>query len=169
MYRRLYFLLPDAEHARAVARELESRGVARDGIRIIAGEGARADGVPVRSEMPAGDPAERLENRLWVGNLGLFFAALVALAILLLTAGPGYWLLVPVAIMALSFAAGMEFAKRVPDVHLSEFTDALRHRELLLTVDVPAGRVAEVERLVHRGHPEAVDGGVGWSAPLLHL
>jgi hypothetical protein len=36
-------------------------------------------------------------------------------------------------------------------------------------VDVPAGRVAEVEETVHRRHPEAIAGGVGWSVDALQV
>ena len=51
----------------------------------------------------------------------------------------------------------------VPDVHLTEFTDALSHGEILLMVDVPASRVAEIEDFVHHRYPEAVVGGVSWT------
>jgi hypothetical protein len=54
-------------------------------------------------------------------------------------------------------------------VHLGEFRDALAHGEVLLMVDVPRGRVSEVEDRVHRHHPEATVGGVGWSADMLRV
>lgn len=50
-----------------------------------------------------------------------------------------------------------------PDVHLTEFTDALAHGEVLLMVDVPGSRVAEVEDFIHQRYPESVVGGVGWT------
>jgi hypothetical protein len=56
---------------------------------------------------------------------------------------------------------GVTFTRRIPNVHLAEFEDALQHGEVLLMVDVVPWRVTEVESLVHR-HPEAVSGGVGW-------
>jgi len=36
-------------------------------------------------------------------------------------------------------------------------------------VDVAARQVANVEDLVHRHHPEAVVGGVGWNVDALRL
>lgn len=36
-------------------------------------------------------------------------------------------------------------------------------------VDVPSGQVAEVEETVHRRHPEAIAGGVGWSVDALQF
>jgi hypothetical protein len=47
--------------------------------------------------------------------------------------------------------------------------DAMRHGELLLMVDVPVWRVERVEALVHKHHPEAVVGGVGWHIDALHI
>ncbi len=54
-------------------------------------------------------------------------------------------------------------ALKVPDVHLTEFTDALSHGEVLLMVDVPSRRVAEIENFIYHRFPEAVVGGVGWT------
>jgi hypothetical protein len=71
--------------------------------------------------------------------------------------------LLPVGIMLVAFLAGLGFTSRVPNVHLGEFRDALRHAEILLMVDVPVQQVARVEDRVHRRHPEAAVGGVGWS------
>jgi hypothetical protein len=62
---------------------------------------------------------------------------------------------------------GDRFA-HVPNVHLQEFRDALRHGEILLMIDVPQQRVDEVEYRVLARHPEAVAGGSSWNAPLLH-
>ncbi|MBI5039891.1 MAG: hypothetical protein HZB57_01360, partial [Gammaproteobacteria bacterium] len=63
---------------------------------------------------------------------------------------------------------GVRFT-HVPNIHLREFAAALRHGELVLMVSVPRNRVAEIEDLVHRHHPDAAVGGVGWSSDLLHI
>jgi hypothetical protein len=70
--------------------------------------------------------------------------------------------------MLATFLTGVEFTRHIPNVHLSEFTDAIHHREILLMVDVPVAQVAQVEKRVHRHHPEAVAGGVGWHSDALH-
>jgi hypothetical protein len=54
-------------------------------------------------------------------------------------------------------------------VYLTEFTDALSHGEVLLMIDVPAKRVAEIEDFVHHRYPEACVGGVGWSMGVLDM
>jgi hypothetical protein len=167
--RRLYFLLPDTEHARLVVRELEARGIQRKFMHAIAGRGGEVSDLPVASPMQRNDLGARIERYLWGGNLALFFMALIALVVLALLSLPWWWLLLPAGIMLVSFLTGLEFVMHTPNVHLAEFQSAMRHREILLMIDVPVGQVAEVETLVHRRHPEAIAGGVGWSVDALHV
>jgi hypothetical protein len=163
MKRRLYFLLPDNAHAATLVSDLEARGIARTCMHAIAGHGGEVSGLPVASSMQRNDTGARIERYLWLGNLALFFVALAALVVLALLPLPSGWLLLPAAIMLGCFVSGLEFVMRTPSVHLDEFQSALRHREILLMIDVPVGLVADVENLVHRRHPEAIAGGVGWS------
>jgi hypothetical protein len=167
--RRLYFLLPDTEHAGVVVSELEARGIERKCMHVIAGRGGDVSGLPVASRMQHNDLGARIERYLWGGNLVLFFLALIALVILAVLSLPWWWLLLPSGIMLVSFVTGLEFVMHTPNVHLTEFESAMRHREILLMVDVPAGKVAEVEETVHRRHPEAIAGGVGWSVDALQV
>lgn len=106
--------------------------------------------------------AARVEKIFWPGNLIVFCMALLLVIVMVLSQSGGPWVLLPVGIMLASFLAGLGFTSRVPNVHLDEFRDALRHAEVLLMVDVPVQQVARVEDMVHRLHPEAAVGGVGW-------
>ena len=119
--------------------------------------------------MQRNDLGARIEHYLWGGNLALFFLALIALVAFALLPLSGWWLLLPAAVMLASFLTGLEFVMHTPNVHLSEFRSAMRHREILLMIDVPAGQVADVEETVHRLHPEAITGGVGWSVNALQV
>ena len=136
---------------------------------VIAAQGVDLEGLPDATRNQRQDLGARLEAIAWDGNLMLFFIALLALIVLALMQVSWYWLLFPLAAMLATFLAGMEFTRRLPHVHLSEFTDAIHHREILLMVDVPMGQVARVEELVHRHPPEVVAGGVGWHADALHI
>ncbi len=169
MKRRLYFLLPDAEHARSVVNELETSGINRRWVHVIAGQGIDVEDLPAASRNQRSDLGARLETILWDGNLVLFFFALLVLAILALLHVSSYWLLLPAAVMLATCVAGVEFTSHIPNVHLSEFTDALHHQEVLLMVDVPVGQVARVEQLIHRHHPAAFTGGIGWHVDALHI
>lgn len=162
MKRRLYFLLPDTEHAKSVVDELERYGIERHFMHTIAGEGGDLNGLPVASKNQKMDFAARIERFLWGGNLALFFTSLFALFVVLLLGVEWYWLFLPVGLMLTSFMMGLEFATHVPNVHLADFRDAMRHCEILLMIDVPLWRIARVEKLVRKYHPEAVSGGVGW-------
>ena len=169
MKRRLYFLFPDSGHAVTVVNELEAYGIARTCIHAIAGRGGDLSGLPAASNRQQQDLGARIENFLWDSNLAIFFVALFAMLLIVMLQLAWYWLLLPVGFMLLTFFTGLKFVTRIPNVHLAEFKDAMRHREILLMVDVAARQVADVEALVHRHHPEAVVGGVGWHVDALQL
>ncbi len=164
MKRRLYFLLPDVQHTRLVINELQAAGIEHRQMHVVPPKGVDLQDLPIA---PRTDPDARLENFLWNGNLVLFFGALLLLVVLAAMDVSALWLLLPAAVMLATFLVGAGFTRHVPNVHLSEFADALRHQEVLLMVDVPADQVARIEELVHRHHPEAVTGGIGWHADAL--
>lgn len=168
MKRRLYFLIPDTEHAQAVVDKLVASGVERRHLHVIAAQGVDLEGLPIATTNQRRDLGARLETLIWGGNLALFFIALMALIVLGLTQASWHWLLLPLVVMLTTFLAGLTFTTHIPNVHMSEFSDAIHHREILLMVDVPVRQVAKVEGLVHRHHPEAVTGGVGWHIDALH-
>ena len=169
MKRRLYFLLPDVAHARAVVARLETNGIESKYTHVIAAQGIDLEDLPLASANQRMDLGARLETIFWDGNLVLFFLALIALTALILMNASGFWLLVPAIIMLTTFIVGVGFTRYIPNVHLSEFVDALRRREILLMVDVSAGQVARVEKLIHHNHPEAINGGVGWHINALQI
>ena len=161
MLRRLFFLFPTEARAQQLVDQLSLKGIKQRRMRAIS-HGVELRTLPEASERQKRDTVFRLERFFWTANLVVFVLALLALLYALVT--NSLWLaLGSITVMLVTFIAGEQFAVRVPDVHLSEFTDALRHGEILLMVDVPVGRVAEIEDFVHRRYPEAAIGGVGWS------
>jgi hypothetical protein len=168
MNRRLYFLLPDRAHALSVVNELAGSGLDLEQMHALAGEQVSLEGLPEASDAQRHDLARHLETFLWDSNLVVFGVALGALLTLGLSSGLTAWLLLPLAIMLASFLAGLRFT-RLPNVHLDEFRDALSHGEILLMVDVPVARVADIENRVHRHHPEAAVGGVGWGTTVMNI
>ncbi|MCG6866650.1 MAG: DUF805 domain-containing protein [Thiogranum sp.] len=166
MNERLYFLLPDREHTLRVVNELAEKGFDPRQMHTLAGRGLSTEGLPASNTRQRENFAGRVEFWTWRANLALFFFAAVALVIMAFQQA-GLWILLPLAVMLATLVPGNRFA-RVPNVHLQEFRDALRHGEILLMIDVPQQRVDEVEYRVHARHPEAVAGGSSWNAPLLH-
>lgn len=162
MKRRLYFLFPTAGDARRLVRELAAAGVDEGHIHALARTDIDLSGLPPATRRQQHDTVWRLEQALWGSNLAVFGAALLGLVVALIL-GLAAWALLAVTLMAASFSAGAAFALRVPNTHLDECREALRHGEVLLMVDVPRRKVAEIEELVYRRHPEAIAGGVGWT------
>ena len=169
MKRRLYFLIPDTGHAQAVVDDLEAFGINRDAMHVLAKAGIDLGRLPVATGRQRTDAGARLETILWDGNLALYLVALLALIAMAYLRFDWYWLLLPAAIMVVTFVMGIVFTTKIPNVHLSEFRDAMHHGELLLMVDVPLWQVERVETLVHSQHPEATAGGVCWHIDALHI
>ncbi len=167
MLRRLFFLLPDEAHAQRVVNHLVFLNVSERNIHAI-GHNINPGALPEATERQKKDTAFRVENFLWNANLFLFVIALLTFVVSLAMT-QFYWSLAALFVMTVTFFAGEHFVVNVPDVHLSEFTDALSHGEILLMVDVPVRRVAEIEKAVHYHHPEAVVGGVSWTVDAFGL
>jgi hypothetical protein len=168
MNRRLYFLLPDRAHALSEVNELAGSGLELEDIHALAGRQVSLEGLPEATDAQRHDLAHRIETLLWDGNLVVFGLALGALLTLGIINGLTAWLLLPLGMMLASFLAGLRFT-RLPNVHLDEFRDALSHGEILLMVDVPVAKVADIENRVHRHHPEAAVGGVGWGTTAMGI
>lgn len=161
MLRRLFFLFPDEEHAQTVVDELLLRDIPLRHMHAISRK-AKLKTLPEATQRQKNDTAFRLEWFLWNANLLIFIIALIAFVISLVTT-TFFWMVFSLAVMLTTFYLGEQFVVRVPDVHLTEFDDALSHGEILLMIDVTGSRVAEVENFVHYRHPEAAVGGVSWS------
>ena len=161
MLKRLFFLFPDEDHAQRVVNQLISHNIPKRRMHAIA-RGVKLNTLPEASERQKNDTAFRVEWFLWNANLLLFFFSLIALLSSLI-AGSMVWSGLSLVLALVTFIAGEQFVVRVPDVHLTEFSDALSHGEILLMIDVPGYRVAEIEDFVHHHHPVASVGGVGWT------
>ena len=161
MNRRLYFLIPDRQHALAVVDELVTQGISRNHMYALGDQRTRLDGLPNATLRQRNDSTGRIEKVLWNSNLVCFGVAVIALIILPIFTGASWWLLLPAAVLVANFLAGLSFSN-VPNAHLGEFRDALAHGEILLMVDVPESQVAEVETEIHQHHPEATVGDARW-------
>jgi hypothetical protein len=154
--RRIYFLLPDIERTRQIVDELLLARIEAHHIHVIAKEGVPMENLPEASFLQKSDFVPALERGLAVGGAAGILAGLVAvtfppaglvlgggavLGIALAGAGMGAWV---------SSMIGMD----VPNRQLKAFTAALEQGEILMLVDVPKARVAAIETLIKRHHPE---------------
>ena len=161
MNRRLYFLIPNRQHALDVVDELVRHGIDKSHMHAIGDQRTRLDGLPDATLRQRNGGGRRVNKVFWLANLACFAAALLALIIMPKLYGLNGWLLLPVAVMVVNFMIGLNFTN-VRNTQLGQFRDALAHGEVLLLVDVPESRVAEVETDIHHHYPEAAVGGLGW-------
>lgn len=161
MLRRLFFLFPDETRAQRVVDQLMYKNVAEGRIHAIS-SGKKLTTLPEATDRQKNDTAFKVERFLWFANLLVFAIALLTLGASMFMSD-GILAIVSLGLMLVTFIVGEQFVVKVPDVHLTEFTEALSHGEVLLMVDVPSRRVAEIEDFIHHRYPEAVVGGVGWT------
>ena len=161
MFLRLYFLLPDENTAQKVVDDLNQTGIDFRNLHAHV-KHVSSDQLPAATRWQKMDLAQSLENVIWHSDLIIFFIALIVfLAVLVM--GSLYWSLAALALMLVTFLTGNWFAEFMPKVHLREFEHALSHGEVLLMVDVPRQKVAEVEDQVRHHHPAAIPGGSSWT------
>lgn len=124
---------------------------------LLAREGQSLANLPEANFLQKSDFIPALERGLAAGGVTGVLAGLAAvtfppaglvlgggavLAIALAGAGVGAWL---------SSMIGAD----VPNTRIREFTSAIEKGEILMMVDVPKARVAEIEEIIVRHHPEA--------------
>lgn len=162
MFRRLNFLLPNAQLAEKIVNELSKLGVNEKNIHTYAEHNLPTGSLNLATENQANNEAQLIEDIFWKGNLVLFFIFLTVCIIALST--QQYLLsLMSLGVMILSFTAGNFFVKHIPHTHLGEFKHAVNHNELLMMVDVPDEKAGYIENAIHRHHPAAIEGGTSWT------
>lgn len=161
MLRRLFFLFPDELHAQRVVNQLYSLNIPKRRIHAIA-RNVELKSLPQATQRQKNGAASRIERFMWGLNLVVFAFAFIAL-VTLIVVGEFIWAMISLAIMVATFIAGAQFVVHVPNVHLTEFIEALSHGEILLIIDVPSNQVDDIQGFMRHKYPEAVVGGVSWS------
>ena len=160
MLRRLYFLFPDEKHARLAVDQLMLRTIPLKRMHAMT-NGTENKTLPKATERQKNDTAFQVEQFLWVVNLVVFMAALIIFISSLMTS-QWLWLGLSLSMMLINFFGGKFFIESVPHDHLTEFTSALAHGEILLMVDVPFYRVRDIVDYVEHLHPETRLDGASW-------
>ena len=162
MRRRLYFMLPSVPNARAMLDELLLARIEYGHMRFMAREGTLPGDMPGVSFLQKTDLVHGAQLGMVIGAIvglgaGIFLEmfppdgfTLRTAAILLVTLGGalfGAW------------ATGMN-AAAIPNTRLKQFAAPIEQGQVLLIVDVPVGRVTEIEEMIARRHPEISFGGI---------
>ncbi|GAB6039592.1 hypothetical protein [Endothiovibrio diazotrophicus] len=165
MIRRMFFLFPDHHHAETAVQELEQAGVEHRRIHAVARPDIDLGQLPRATAAQASDRVRRLERWAWNANQVLFWGAFTA-ALFAAYYGSAGWMIAMVAVMITTFVLGL-LDIRLPTARIGQMSGAIAHGEIVLMVDQPMERVPEIEGRIHRDHPEAAIGGVGWTIEAL--
>jgi hypothetical protein len=161
MRRRLYFIMPDLASARSMRDELLLARIEIRHMRFMARE-------PLPPDMPDVSFLQRTDL-VHGAQLGVVIGAIVGLgAGIFLTLFPVEGMTLRTAAILLvalggalfgGWASGMN-AAAVPNTRLRQFAQPIEQGKVLLIMDVPAGRVEEIEGMIAKRHPEISFGGM---------
>lgn len=161
MRRRLYFLLPDTTSAKQVVDDLLLARIEERHMHFMARDGVPLDGLHEASILQKSDIVHGAESGLVVGGIAGVIAGMVVLAFP--PTGTSLQLVTVLITAMLGAAFGVwvssMIASSVPNSRLRAFEKAIERGKILLMVDVPASRVADVRGLIGKRHPEAAAGG----------
>jgi len=167
MRKRIYWLLPNLQSARAVMNDLLLARIENSHIHFMAREAVDLSGLHEANLLQATDFVRSAQMGLGLGAaLGAAAGALITLSSLGdLVSKPG----LVAALTALGAAFGAWSASMIgasmPSQRLRRFEPALARGEILLMADVPARRVDEIEAMLHAKHREGHDEGLEPNVP----
>jgi hypothetical protein len=155
--RRIYFLLPNAQSAKAIVDELLLKRVEWRHVHVIANHDVPLDDLPEATLAQRSDLLPALARGTATGGVTGILAGLVALAFppagLTIAGGA----VVAITLAGAGFGAWVAtmIGVDVPNTRLKRFEEAIARGELLMMVDVSRDRVEEVEQMVKLHHAEA--------------
>jgi len=167
MRKRLYFMLPDVKSARAMRDEMLLARIEVRHLHFLAKRGTMPGDLPEASVLQKTDVVHGAELGLVVG--GLAGIAVGALLVLMPPEGLSLELVTVLitAVLGALFGAWVSSmaGTQVPNSRLNSFHEDIERGKVLMMVDVPIARVAEISRLVAQRHPEAESGGIEPTIP----
>lgn len=157
MRRRIYWLLPDLPSAGRTMNDLLLARIDESHIHFAAREGTDMTGLHPANILQTSDVVRAAQLGLVVGGAAGALAGVVAVLFFSMSGEAPHWGVA--AVLAIvgapigAWAASM-IGVSVPSKRLARFEGALESGQLLLMVDVPRSRVAEIEALLVAAHPE---------------
>lgn len=165
--RREYFLVPDVETARKIVDELLLARVEWRHIHVLANDKIELQDLPEAELAQRSDLLPAIGRGTAAGGVTGMLAGLVAVAFppagLTLAGGA----VVAITLAGAGFGAWMASMVGVdlPNSRLERYHEAVERGELLMMVDIPRSRVAEIEEIVRTHHPDVDIEGTDPSIP----
>ncbi|WP_061150438.1 hypothetical protein [Caballeronia arvi] len=155
--RRIYFLLPSVASAKSIIDELLLKRIEWRHIHVLARPHTQLEDLPQATLVQRSDLLPALARGTAAGGVTGVLAGLVAMAFppAGLTIAGGAVVCMTLASMGFGAWAATMIGVGIPNTRLRRFENAIEGGELLMMVDVPTGRLEEIEALVKGHHPEA--------------
>lgn len=158
MRRRIYWLLPDVASARRTMDDMLLARVEERHMHFVAREDIDVSGLHAASVLQTSDVVRAAQMGVLVGAvLGALAGLLLAWTFPLIEGPPQWGLVVLLAIVGSGFGAWASsmIGVSTPSQRLRRFESEIGQGRILLMLDVPRGRVAEIEARLQALHPEA--------------
>lgn len=160
MKRRLYFVLPNLASAKQIVNDLLLARVEDRHMHFHARDDVSLDGLHQANLFQTSDIVHGAESGLVVGGVAGVMAGIAVM--LFPPTGVSMQLITVLITAVLGSVFGVwvssMIASSIPNSRLREFEHDIAAGKILLMVDVPAMRVAEIRELFAKRHPEATGG-----------
>jgi hypothetical protein len=166
MRKRIYWLLPHHASARRTMDDLLLARIDEGHIHFAAREGAETEGLHMASVLQTSDLVEAAQQGALIGaGIGAAVGVLAAFTLVGDGSQAGVVMLLAGVGAALGTWGASMIGSSTPSRRLRRFEKAIEGGEYLLMVDVPRGRVADIEALLQARHPEGHFEGVEPNIP----
>lgn len=167
MKRRLYFLLPNLDSARAIHEELLLARVEERRMHFLARPDLDLEDLPRANILQYSDLVHGLQIGLIYGGLTGIFIGILSVPLLGLSLQSSGILILTIAVAGalLGGWASSMIAISMPNQRLEQFENALEQGQILLMVDAPRRRVEELGDRIRRQHPEVSTRGTEPTIP----
>jgi HAMP domain-containing protein len=162
MRRRIYWLLPELGSARRTMDDLLLARIDESHIHFVGRDGADLTGLHPANLLQTSDLIPAAQHGLMIGGCaGMAIGLLAALLPVGIEPRQAAGIAAALGIAGAAFGAwtASMIGISIPSSRLERFRKALDDGQLLLMIDVPRGRVEEIEALLQAAHPEARFGG----------
>ena len=168
MRRRIYWLLPDLASARRTMDDLLLARIAEPHIHFVAREGTDMSGLHAANVLQTSDVIRAAQIGLVLGGaVGAVLGVVAAVFFPIVGDSPQWGMAGVLAVLGAGFGAWASsmIGISTPSLRLRRFSEAIAAGQVLLMVDVPRSRMAEIRALLQTLHPEAQHEGVEPNVP----
>lgn len=158
MSRRIYWRLPNLASARRTMDDLLLARIDERQMHFVGREDLDLSGLHAANLLQTSDVVRAAQMGALLGAVvGALAGGMVAWTLPLIEGPPQWWLVVVLALGGAVFGswASSMIGVSIPSQRLKRFEPAIEQGQILLMLDVPRGRVEEIEARLQALHPEA--------------